>query len=214
MLLMIIWNQKITGYVTKSEAEKAKRIFNNIESNNLEKQDALKLIIEVLELDPYKIDYYQYILNNYGDRDGNIQNISNYFKMEIEDYKRYILICFFEELDFTSLNSALKSKKILIEKIDYYGYVQKEEFIKLIDNSIEKLRKEELELKEGIKLIEELDHKESEDKLENKKEADSDDNSGCGCVSFIIGVVSFIIGVSLWLSIGSLLFKFISDIIN
>lgn len=69
------------GYVEDCDSDKAQRLINNLKSNSIASENISKICIDVLSLNPYNIEIYDYLLKNYGD-DGSLSTLAKYFDID------------------------------------------------------------------------------------------------------------------------------------
>lgn len=50
------------GYVEDCDSDKAQRLINNLKSNSIALENISKICIDVLSLNPYNIEIYDYLL--------------------------------------------------------------------------------------------------------------------------------------------------------
>lgn len=79
--------------INSEDVKKADAIFNNIKNRKLDKALLSKLITEILTLNPYKVECYQFALEEFWDeieqRD-EIEKIASYFGVNVESIKEEI----------------------------------------------------------------------------------------------------------------------------
>lgn len=66
-------------YVTVTESKQAEAILQNYNQNRIPADQKKKQILQALVLDPYDIDVYEVIWNDYGDKNGDLRKMSTYF---------------------------------------------------------------------------------------------------------------------------------------
>lgn len=69
------------GYVEDCDSDKAQRLINNLKSNSIASENISKICIDVLSLNPYNIEIYDYLLKKYGD-DGSLSTLAEYFDID------------------------------------------------------------------------------------------------------------------------------------
>ena len=130
-------------YVSQEEADKAERIFNNIERID----NKNKVVVEILSLDPYFEDIYEYVIANDLDSNSDIAAIADYFGVYIEDYVFEFLDNKYEYLsvddaDEPTLLSAQKDIQNYLEK-----YSVDESDYELLDSINQRLEEIDIELR-------------------------------------------------------------------
>lgn len=74
----------ICKYVTVSEYDKAKAIWNNYRLGRIPAERKKEQIIDALTLNPYNIKIYQSIWEDYGDENGELRKMASYFNVPLE----------------------------------------------------------------------------------------------------------------------------------
>ncbi len=74
----------VCKYVTASESDKAKAIWNNYRLGRIPAGKKKEQIIEALTLNPYGIEIYHSIWKDYGDKNGELRKMAIYFGVPLE----------------------------------------------------------------------------------------------------------------------------------
>ena len=74
----------VCKYVTDSEYDKAKAIWNNYRLGRIPAEKKKEQIIEALTLNPYSIEIYDSIWEDYGDENGELRKMAAYFGIPLE----------------------------------------------------------------------------------------------------------------------------------
>lgn len=74
----------VCKYVTVSESDKAKAIGNNYRLGRIPTEKKKEQIIEALILNPYSIEIYHSIWEDYGDKNGELRKMAAYFGVPLE----------------------------------------------------------------------------------------------------------------------------------
>ena len=103
------------GYVEDCDSEKAQRLINNLKSNSIASENISKICIDVLSLNPYNIEIYDYLLKNYGD-DGSLSTLAEYFDIDgFSAIKESMALDYVKKNQGTTEEDAVKAKHDLIE---------------------------------------------------------------------------------------------------
>lgn len=73
--------------VESDAAEKAERLLNNLKTGKLPEDAAHDARMEILRLDPYRRDFYEYIYVNEGDKSGELCATAEFFGISLDDLK-------------------------------------------------------------------------------------------------------------------------------
>lgn len=74
----------VCKYVTISESDKAKAIWNNYRLGRIPAEKKKEQIIDALTLNPYSIEIYDSIWEDYGDENGELRKMATYFGVPLE----------------------------------------------------------------------------------------------------------------------------------
>ena len=111
-------NGRSIKFINKDDGAKASTLFNVIKNPAFPKEETLEKMIEVLELDPYNLDYYIFLLNEFGDTNRQIESIADYFGVAVGAYKGSLVSDYFSKLAITkgsNLDEVLEAGKSVIE---------------------------------------------------------------------------------------------------
>ncbi|MDD5923637.1 MAG: hypothetical protein PUC88_02475 [Clostridia bacterium] len=87
----------IGGTVSRQDAQKAKAMFNNFVSLNLNEEKRAKFINYIFQLDPYEREYYKIFIEKFGDERKEFESFSDYSGMNSYEIKNEILVDFVKE---------------------------------------------------------------------------------------------------------------------
>lgn len=122
----------ISGIPNESE-EKADILFRNI--GRMQKDEVPKNIVDVINLNPYHTDAYEYWIENYGDPRGQLQKIADTFAVDLEEIKNSLMGKELSDLDLTTEESALEAKTKLQITMSKYG-IQNSDLMKKIEDKL------------------------------------------------------------------------------
>lgn len=105
--------------ISQRDREKVKSLLNNITQVN--KNESKKLIIQMLELDPYNLEIYKYIIQQNIDLDFSIVPIAEYFSMNINLIIEELLLDYFNQAQKEEEEDAkLVQQNIMIMMSNYH----------------------------------------------------------------------------------------------
>lgn len=122
--------------VTLAESDRAKSLFNNLQHPSFPEDKKLSTFIEVITLNPYASIFYTYIFNHYPENIGQINQIANFFSVNISEYKMKQLDDLYQTFTITSEEEAHRVRGQLVEKCNQLNFTLKNEVIHSIDNTI------------------------------------------------------------------------------
>lgn len=73
--------------VSKADLEKEESLFNNLKSGNLPKEAVDAVRMQILELNPYDGEFYEFIYENEGDKTGELEKIADFFGFSLDSMK-------------------------------------------------------------------------------------------------------------------------------
>ena len=90
-------------------------MINNLKSNSIASENISKICIDVLSLNPYNIEIYDYLLKKYGD-DGSLSTLAEYFDIDgFSAIKESMALDYVKKNQGTTEEDAVKAKHDLIE---------------------------------------------------------------------------------------------------
>lgn len=105
-----------SGLVTPEEHRQGEAILSNVDKLPTE-DDKQAALLRVFDLDPYQALWYSYVLQHYGDQDGQLSNTAHYFGvLTVDEEKHSLLAKFAESFVIDTEQQALAAQ----EKIDAY----------------------------------------------------------------------------------------------
>lgn len=118
--------------ISDNEISKARTLYKNI--GRMTPQDAALNMVNILQMDPYEPQYYEYCIKVYGDRTNELQRMALFFGV---DLSRYIhnLLKMHENPDLSTEQSALVAKASLQKSLENLG-IQTNGLLKEIDNKL------------------------------------------------------------------------------
>ena len=106
-LINTINNEKtetISGFISEENSSKAKRLLDNISKERIPQEAIKSQLIEVLALNPYDVDFYNYWINKYGDKRRELETIENYFGITVSsEFKKSLISARIAALNFSNL---------------------------------------------------------------------------------------------------------------
>ena len=101
--------------------KRASGIFNNLELGDFDYNTNVNLLGEIINLNPYKSTYYEYIIYKYGDEKLEIENIADYFDINLEKYKVSYIYEIYHDIDIENEEEAIVALKQIKDKMDFIG---------------------------------------------------------------------------------------------
>lgn len=103
------------GLVDGESTNKAQRLLNNLVSGAISDEKIAEICSQIVELDPYNVEFYVYLFNKFGD-DGSLTELANYFCInELIKIKEIFALKYVKDNQGDTEESAIDAKKLLIE---------------------------------------------------------------------------------------------------
>lgn len=111
--------QNVKCYIDNDSKQKSTALFNNYKDGFISKKDECKVIKQIIDLNPYRRDIYEYLIKEDGDILKDIENLTTYLGYDVSDYKDKLMNTYIEELIKDS-QSDLESTKEKVSKYSRY----------------------------------------------------------------------------------------------
>ena len=126
------------GTQDEETVEKGKRMLNNLESGSIPKEAEADVYQKTFDVMCYTEDIYIHLIRKFGDADGSIRTLADYFGVDLQGAKDVIALEFVKEHEGETEEDAHRAKK---ELIDYCNDIKLEvsddlECISYIDDVI------------------------------------------------------------------------------
>lgn len=123
--LIEIINNRLDAHVydvpNYENAKRALGIFNNLELGDFDYYKKINLLGEIINLNPYRSKYYEYIIDNYGDENLEIENIANYFDINLDKYKVSYIYEIYHDIKLENEEDTIEALKQIQNKIEFIG---------------------------------------------------------------------------------------------
>ncbi len=112
----------ITGWITDADTLKASKLFNNVSKGIIKDKAALRTLLEIVSINPYETEYYQYWVSNYGDVSGVLEDTAKYFGVDvISEYKQSLINEKLGAFTFKTLDDCTKHSESIKEFAQQIG---------------------------------------------------------------------------------------------
>lgn len=105
--------------VGSAEKDKAMRMLNNLRQGRIEGGEEKGVLREVLTLDPYLIDAYEYALVTYGDAGGGLEKVANFFHVNLRQKKREIILSLVRSETEDEVKASLDLVRDAVRNLEY-----------------------------------------------------------------------------------------------
>lgn len=97
-----------------NDRQKSQRLLNNIKSGAISKDKEIEICQEIINLNPYDFEIYEYLFSVYGDKKGELQNLADYFGVDLNDTKDDSALKYVQENQGETEDDAVKAKANLL----------------------------------------------------------------------------------------------------
>lgn len=147
--LIVALNDKlatsITGYVSEDAAAKAARLLENIGKGRIPNEAVTSMLIEALSLNPYDEGFYTQWFKMYGDKNGELEALENYFGVYVSTKAKKDLIAARKaSLDLSSPDACRQSLDALeayAVSIGYRGFASEKADILALSSALDRNRR-------------------------------------------------------------------------
>lgn len=128
------------------DASRVDTIISNISKRELNTEEAIDIVVEMFQTDPYNNKLYQYVLERFGDRNLELQKIAEKFAAELllNSYKQESLRKIISNAEVKTIEDNEKLLDNLSKAVQRNGILkeQSEDYIEKVQNEIDKLKLE------------------------------------------------------------------------
>lgn len=107
----------ISCYIDEERKKKSNALFNNYKDGFISKPDEPKVVKQIITLNPYRCDIYEYLIKEDGDFTKEIERLTEFLGYDIKDYKDELMNIYIKEL----IDSHINDLEIAKEKIRKYS---------------------------------------------------------------------------------------------
>ena len=121
--------------VAKDDREKAERLFNNMKSGNLPQEALNDAKMQILNLNPYDGEFYEFIYTTEGDKTGELEKVANFFGFPLDNLKESAFRKRLGKCAFTTEEETLEYRAKAVSLADEL-HIDATEKIKKIDEKL------------------------------------------------------------------------------
>ena len=119
---------KVHCYIDNKSIRQSNALFNNYKDGFILKPDEYKVVKQIISLNPYRQDIYEYFIKEDGDVSLELERLTNYLGYDIKGYKASLMDVYINKL---LEDSSYEDIEVLKEKVRKYA-----KYIGCIDDSI------------------------------------------------------------------------------
>ena len=91
------------AFITTADTDKAENLFRQVQNGSIPEDEKLAAFIEILELDPFTEKYYHSMIDAFGDENNEIEEIANFFSVDVVSYKIKLISEHFNRLPLSTI---------------------------------------------------------------------------------------------------------------
>lgn len=115
VFIYLIGSEYDWAEVNGKDIERSQRLINNLKSNSIDNTNVSNVCKEILNLNPYNYEIYEYLFHKYGD-DGSLSILADYFDIDrFIDTKDENALEYVKKHQGETEEDAIKAKELLIE---------------------------------------------------------------------------------------------------
>lgn len=124
---------KVGLSIDEESIKKSSALFNNYKDGFITKPDECRVVEQVITLNPYREDIYEFFIREDGDFNGEIERLTNFLGYDIKDYKGKLMDLYIKELVETSVGDLELEKEKIKKYAKYIGCKDEAIYIARID---------------------------------------------------------------------------------
>lgn len=124
---------KVGLSIDKESIKKSSALFNNYKDGFITKPDECRVVEQVITLNPYREDIYEFFIREDGDFNGEIERLTNFLGYDIRDYKDKLMDLYIKELVKSSIGDVELEKEKIKKYAKYIGCKEEVIYIARID---------------------------------------------------------------------------------
>lgn len=125
--------EKVNSYIDEEDKKKSTALFNNYKDGFISKTDECKVVKQIITLNPYRKDIYEYLIKEDGDFTKDIENLTNYLGYDIKDYKDELMNVYINELIGNHIIDMENAKEKVTKYSKYIGCSEDSIYITRLD---------------------------------------------------------------------------------
>lgn len=109
----------VSKYIDEEQVMKSNALFNNYKDGFIDKTNECLVIKQIINLNPYRKDIYEFFIKEDGDFNKEIDRLTNFLGFDISDYKEQLMDIYFKQIS-NNLSYDLELEKEKLEKYAKY----------------------------------------------------------------------------------------------
>ena len=112
---------RVNNCIDEEDKKKSTALFNNYKDGFINKTDECKVVKQIITLNPYRKDIYEYLIKEDGDFTKDIENLTDYLGYDITDYKDELMNVYINELIDNHIGDMENAKEKVRKYSKYIG---------------------------------------------------------------------------------------------
>ena len=125
--------ENVNSYIDEESKQKSTALFNNYKDGFINSTDECKVVKQIITLNPYRKDIYEYLIMEDGDFTKDIGKLTDYLGYDITDYKEELINIYINELLKENKNDLDFTKERVIKYSKYIGCSDENIYITRVD---------------------------------------------------------------------------------
>lgn len=109
--------ESVSCYIDEDRKKRSNALFNNYKDGFISKPDEYKVVKQIISLNPYRRDIYEYLIKEDGDFSKEIERLTEFLGFDIKDYKDELMNIYIKEL----IDNNIEDLEFAKEKIKKYS---------------------------------------------------------------------------------------------
>ncbi|MGL5347206.1 MAG: kinase [Peptostreptococcaceae bacterium] len=124
---------RVNNYIDEEDKKKSTALFNNYKDGFINKTDECKVVKQIITLNPYRKDIYEYLIKEDGDFTKDIENLTDYLGYDITEYKDELMNVYINELIGNNIGDMENAKEKVRKYSKYIGCSEESLYITRLD---------------------------------------------------------------------------------
>lgn len=121
----------LSGSLQPDDEKKSIRLLSNLHSKNIPENEIKNVCVDLVNLNPFNIEIYYYIVEKFGDNLKETESIANYFYIDLKEYKNSLALKKYSNLGFKSEQKLLNNIQELKKYCEHIGLSEIKEVTEL-----------------------------------------------------------------------------------
>lgn len=123
----------VSSYIDEDSKQKSTALFNNYKDGFINKTCECKVVNQIITLNPYRQDIYEYLIKEDGDFSKDIEKLTDYLGYDIKGYKDKLMDIYIYEIMQDNKGDLDFSKERVIKYSKYIGCDDESIYVTRID---------------------------------------------------------------------------------